>query len=175
MSDLLVRPSASGGRLLDVTPDSAGWRYVGFEVLALAAGARAERDTGERELCVVVVSGAAHVRSAHGEWNDLGGRTDPWAGPPDAAYLPPGTTVTIEAAGDAEVALCWAPAPNGGATPRVLPGSDIELETRGHGSLERTILPIPMADPEAEAPPVVRGRTPRGPRGGHPPPQNDPH
>jgi 5-deoxy-glucuronate isomerase len=173
MSDLLVRPSASGGRLLDVTPDSAGWRYVGFEVLALAAGARAERDTGERELCVVVVSGAAHVRSAHGEWNDLGGRTDPWAGPPDAAYLPPGTTVTIEAAGDAEVALCWAPAPNGGATPRVLPGSDIELETRGHGSLERTILPILMADQEAESLLVVEVRTPGGHWSSYPPHKHD--
>ena len=54
MTDLLVRPSASDGQVLNVTPESAGWRYVGFEVLALRDGATAERDTGDRELCVVV-------------------------------------------------------------------------------------------------------------------------
>jgi 5-deoxy-glucuronate isomerase len=158
MSELLVRPS-SGGQVLDVTPESAGLRYVGFEVLAVRGGATAGRDTGDRELCVVVV-GTAHLRSAHGDWRDLGGRADPWAGPPDAAYLPPGTHVTIE--GDAEVALCWAPAANGGATPRVLPGSDVGVETRGHGSQERTILPILMADQEADSLLVVEVRTPGG-------------
>ncbi len=40
----------------------------------------------------MVVSGTAHVRSEHGDWPDLGGRADPWAGPPDAAYLPPART-----------------------------------------------------------------------------------
>ena len=117
------------------------------------------------------MSGAATVRSEHGEWRDLGGRADPWAGPPDAAYLPPGTHVTIE--GDAEVALCWAPAPNGGATARVLPGSEIEVETRGHGSLERTILPILMADQEAASLLVCEVRTPGGHWSSYPPHKHD--
>jgi 5-deoxy-glucuronate isomerase len=169
MSDLLVHPSP-GAQVLDVTPESAGWRYVGFGVLALS-GASAERDTGDRELCVVVVQGTAQVRSEHGEWRDLGGRADPWAGLPDAAYLPPGTHVTIE--GDGEVALCWAPAPNGGATARVLPGSEIEVETRGHGSLERTIRPILMADKEAESLLVVEVLTPGGHWSSYPPHKHD--
>ena len=168
MTELLVRPS-SGERVLDVTPESAGWRYVGFEVLALSSAA--ERDTGERELCVVVVQGTAHVRSEHGEWRDLGGRADPWAGAPDAAYLPPGTHVTIE--GDAEVALCWAPAPNGGAAARVLPGSAIEVEIRGHGVQERTVLPILMAGEEAESLLVVEVRTPGGHWSSYPPHKHD--
>jgi 5-deoxy-glucuronate isomerase len=169
MSDLLVHPSP-GAHVLDVTPESAGWRYVGFEVLALSGGS-AERDTGDRELCVVVVQGTAHVRSEHGEWRDLGGRADPWAGLPDAAYLPPGTHVAME--GDGEVALCWAPAPNGGATARVLPGSEIEVETRGHGSLERTIRPILMADAEAESLLVVEVLTPGGHWSSYPPHKHD--
>jgi 5-deoxy-glucuronate isomerase len=170
MSDLLVHPSP-GAHVLDVTPEGAGWRYVGLEVLALRDGATAERDTGDRELCVVVVQGTADVRSEHGEWRDLGGRADPWAGLPDAAYLPPGTHVTIE--GEGEVALCWAPAPNGGATARVLPGSEIAVETRGHGSLERTIRPILMADAEAESLLVVEVLTPGGHWSSYPPHKHD--
>jgi 5-deoxy-glucuronate isomerase len=169
MTDLVVHPSP-GAQVLDVTPESAGWLYVGFEVLALN-GASAQRDTGDRELCVVVVQGTAHVRSAHGDWRDLGGRADPWAGLPDAAYLPPATAVTIE--GDGEVALCWAPAPNGGASARVLPGSEIEVETRGHGSLERTIRPILMADQEAESLLVVEVLTPGGHWSSYPPHKHD--
>ncbi len=177
MSDLLVHPSetaAADGSVLRVTPESAGWRHVGFEVLALGAGQAAQRDTGGRELCVVIVSGAVHVRSAHGEWRDLGGRTDPWSGPPDAAYLPPGTRVTVEAAGaGAEVGLCWAPAPGGGAAARVLPGAEIDVERRGHGAQERFVSPILMADREAEALLVCEVLTPGGHWSSYPPHKHD--
>ena len=151
MTELLVHSGAAraDGTILEVTPKSAGWRYVGFEVLVLRDGAIARRDTSDRELCAVVISGTATISSEHGEWRDLGGRPDPWSGLPDAAYLPAATNVTIE--GEAEVALCWAPAPGGGATPRLLPGAEIEPEIRGYGALERTVRPILMADQEADS------------------------
>jgi 5-deoxy-glucuronate isomerase len=174
---LLVRPNAApaaDGTILRVTPRSAGWEYVGFEVLGLGDGAAAERETGEREVCIVSVTGTMHLRSEHGEWRDLGGRADPWSGRPDAAYLPPGTRFNVSAgAGGAEVALCWAPAPNGGAQPRVLPGDEIEVETRGHGSLERTILPILMGDRPAESLLVCEVLTPGGHWSSYPPHKHD--
>ena len=177
MSSLIVSAAATpdpDGAILRVTPGSAGWGHVGFEVLALAAGASANRATGDRELCVVVVSGAVHVRSGHGDWRDLGGRPDPWSGRPGAAYLPPGTDVACEAAGgEAEVALCWAPAPNGGAPARVLPGDRIEVETRGYGPLERTVLPILMADGEADSLLVCEVLTPAGHWSSYPPHKHD--
>ena len=99
---LLVKPGApeSDGTLVRITPESAGWEHVGFEVLALDGAAR--RETGTRECCVVVVSGTCDVSSEHGEWSELGGREDPFSGLPDAAYLPPGSA--FEVSGDAEVA-----------------------------------------------------------------------
>ncbi|MGI8713040.1 MAG: 5-deoxy-glucuronate isomerase, partial [Solirubrobacteraceae bacterium] len=99
MTDLIVSPAstpAADGTILDVTPASAGWCYVGFEVLALTPGVVAERDTRDREVCMVVISGTVAVVSHHGEWGDLGGRADPWNGPPDAAYLPAGTPFSVE-------------------------------------------------------------------------------
>jgi hypothetical protein len=136
---------------LDVTPASAGWTYVGFEVLRLAPGQAVERYTGDRELCVVVVAGHAHVASEHGEWRDLGTRDTPFAGRPDAAYLPPRTRVRLEAAADGvELGLCSAPSGDG-AEPRVLPADAVEVEIRGHGALERTIHPILMGAGTADS------------------------
>ena len=174
MSDVLVHPSAPApdGTILTVTPESAGWRYVGFEVLASEPEAVAERLTGDREVCVVVVSGTISVSSRHGEWGDLGGRPDPWSGPPDAAYFPPGTAFSMHADTNAEVALCWAPARHG-AQARVLPGAEIEVETRGYRALERTIHPILMADREADALLVCEVLTPDGHWSSYPPHKHD--
>src|SRR5215470_9402716 len=77
MSELLVHSAGApgpDGTILEVTPESAGWGYVGFEVLSLADGVVARRHTGDRELCAVVISGTATVSSEHGRWSDLGGR-----------------------------------------------------------------------------------------------------
>src|ERR1044072_7963983 len=41
------RPPATDGTVLEVTPESAGWRYVGFRVVRLAAGkAYTHREAG---------------------------------------------------------------------------------------------------------------------------------
>jgi 5-deoxy-glucuronate isomerase len=151
-----------------VTPESAGWRYVGFEALELSGVA--ERDCGGREVCVVAIAGWVTVHSAHGEW-EIGGREDPWSGPPDAAYLPPETRFALEGTG--EVGLCWAPAPGGGAPPRVLPGAEVAVEIRGHSSLERTIHPILMGDREAESLLVCEVLTPGGHWSSYPPHKHD--
>jgi 5-deoxy-glucuronate isomerase len=148
-----------------VTPESAGWSYVGFE----AARAPLDRITGEGELCIVVVAGSCTVRSSHGEW-PVGGRPDPWSGLPDAVYLPPGTEYSIE--GDAEVGLCSAPAGEG-AEARVLPGDAITEETRGHGAHERTIRPILMDDEAADSLLVCEVLTPPGHWSSYPPHKHD--
>jgi 5-deoxy-glucuronate isomerase len=124
--------------------------------------------------CVFVINGTVNVLSPYGEWGDLGRRPDPWAGPPDAAYLPPHTAVEIEAAGGpAEVALCWAPAPRGGAGARLLAGGESAIETRGHGALERYVCPILMGDREAESLLVCEVITPAGHWSSYPPHKHD--
>jgi 5-deoxy-glucuronate isomerase len=148
-----------------VTPESAGWSYVGFEV----ATGPFDRSTGSRELCIVVLSGACTVRSENGSWR-LGGRPDPFSGMPDAAYLPPGTEFALE--GDAEVGLCSAPAESG-APPRPLPGDRVVPETRGHGAHERTIHPILMGDEAADSLLVCEVLTPPGHWSSYPPHKHD--
>jgi 5-deoxy-glucuronate isomerase len=158
MSELLVSPP--------VTPDSAGWEYVGFEVVSPPYSG----ETADRELCLVVVEGTCTVRSEHGEWRELGGRGTPFSGRPDAAYLPPGTSFELE--GVAEIALCTAPAREG-ADPRALRGEETEVETRGFGAQERTVTPILMGDQEADSLLVCEVLTPPGHWSSYPPHKHD--
>jgi 5-deoxy-glucuronate isomerase len=155
MSELLVRDGV------------VEMRYVGFEVLRLEPGQRVERETGDRECCSVAISGTCSI----GEFRDLGGRPDPWSGPPDAAYLPPRTAFAVE--GDGEIGLCFAPAPRGGSEARVLPGAEIEVETRGFGNQERTIHPILMGDRPADSLLVCEVLTPGGHWSSYPPHKHD--
>jgi 5-deoxy-glucuronate isomerase len=175
MTELLVHPGepAPDGTVIAVTPRSAGWRYVGFELLALAEGVRAARETGAREVAIIAIAGRVDVASAHGEWPAVGGRQDPWSGLPDGAYLPPGTAFELRAAGGpCEVALCFAPAREGAAA-RLLPAAAVVPEQRGYGAQERTIHPILMAEGGAEALLVTEVLTPAGHWSSYPPHRHD--
>jgi 5-deoxy-glucuronate isomerase len=163
----LLRHSSSGA--IEVTPKSAGWSYVGFEVCSLRRGDVVARSTGERELCVVVLSGTADI----GPWKDVGSRPSVFDGPPDAAYLPPGDKVSIGAKSDrCELALCWAPARKG-AGARVIPSSAITPFQRGSGRTARTIHNILMEDQPADSLLVTEVLTPAGNWSSYPPHKHD--
>ncbi|MCW3064985.1 MAG: 5-deoxy-glucuronate isomerase [Solirubrobacterales bacterium] len=171
MSRLLVHAAPGPGPLLEVTPESAGWRHVGFTVAQLPGGQVFRCHTADRELCLVVVEGRCHVRSEHGEWRDLGERADPFSGRPHAAYLPPNTALEVEgAAGGGEVALCFAPARSGAAA-RILESPPVEI--RGRGAQEREVRAILMGDREAEALLVCEVLTPAGHWSSYPPHKHD--
>ncbi len=181
MTDLIIAPAsepAADGSLLTVTPASAGWRYVGLEVLRLARGVTAQRDSADREVCIVVLGGTVDIGSAHGEWSGVGERSDPFSGLPEAAYLPPHTRFTVHGAGTSgatEVALCFAPAKEG-ARARRLPSSAVEPEVRGSGASERVVHPILMGhspEPEAESLLVTEVLTPAGNWSSYPPHKHD--
>jgi 5-deoxy-glucuronate isomerase len=52
MSKPLVKASADRGQIINVTPETAGWTYVGFDLHKLAAGESVAAATGEREACL---------------------------------------------------------------------------------------------------------------------------
>jgi 5-deoxy-glucuronate isomerase len=135
--------------------------YVGFETVALAG--RIERCEDDRETCVVLLSG-------HAQLFGLGeaARADVFAGPPTALYVPPGTTWWAE--GEAELALCTAPA-QGGLEPRLLDAPD--LLTRGSGTEERFIANILMESEPAESLLVTEVVTPAGHWSSYPPHKHD--
>ena len=172
-SHLLVKAARTGRTIVKVTPESAGWRYVGFQALWLAPGETWAGVTGARELCVVVIAGHVGVRSGDLAWHDLGARASPFEDlAPYAVYLPPGRDVRITADGDAEIALCTAPAA-GGVAPRVIEPASIRRTVRGQGSNARCVRDILPQDAAAEALLVVEVITPPGHSSSYPPHKHD--
>jgi 5-deoxy-glucuronate isomerase len=159
----LVASSTPGedGTLVRVTPESAGWRYVGFEAVRFSG--RIERHEEARETCVVLLSGRCSLLGL-GE----AARASVFDGPPTALYVPPRTTWWAE--GEAELGICTAPA-EGRLAPRLL--AEPELLTRGAGAEERQIANILMESEEAESLLVTEVVTPAGHWSSYPPHKHD--
>jgi 5-deoxy-glucuronate isomerase len=160
------------GSLLKITPQSAGWEYVGFEVLRLEAGKSVTRRTGNEEVCLVPLSGTCIVSAGDEVWKEVGGRESVFDGPPHAVYLPPDTEYTLEASTELEIAIASAPVERGAGSMIVRP-EDIDVEIRGSGNMEREIRPILMEDREAERLLVVEVLTPNGHWSSYPPHKHD--
>jgi 5-deoxy-glucuronate isomerase len=174
--DLMVpsRPvPEADGLLVSITPETAGWSYVGFEVYRLVRGAAVTKATDGREACVVILSGHADVACSDQQWLGLGSRKTVFDGPPDAVYVPPGGVLAITGASDAcEVALCWAPASTGAGATRIS-ASEIKPFKRGSGRTERTIHNILMEDRPAESLLVTEVLTAGGNWSSYPPHKHD--
>ena len=76
MSDLLKKPFGNRGKVHQITPESAGWRYVGFSLYKLKAGDTAAQSTGDNEVILVMVEGKAKITGADQDWGVLGDRMD---------------------------------------------------------------------------------------------------
>ena len=173
MSDLRIPSQAAeaDGCVLRVSPERAGWRYVGFEAYRLTGSTRIGRRLEGREACVVVLGGACVVRCERGVWT-LGERATPFDGPPAAAYLPPGTTFELTAPTGAEVAIGTAAATEGPPA-RALPANEVRVEIRGTGAMERRIHHILMEDRPASSLLVTEVVTPGGHWSSYPPHKHD--
>src|SRR5579872_2174918 len=87
-SNLWVRPRAAGQTLVDITPQSAGWQYIGFTVYRLSAGETVALQSVPRERCIVVLSGIVTVHSGESLWREIGQRKSVFEDlPPYAVYL----------------------------------------------------------------------------------------
>ena len=82
-----------GGNVLRVTPESAGWTYVGLVVEQIAAGGSWEYSAEKDEICIVPLRGSAEIKSEHGEWTVSRPGTM-FDGKPTCLYLPVGSSFT---------------------------------------------------------------------------------
>jgi 5-deoxy-glucuronate isomerase len=174
-SPLLVRPHQpdAGGRVLRVTPESAGWRHVGFEVLHLADGADFAGGEPARETCIVVLTGCARIAVDGVDMGDIGGRASVFEDrAPGAVYVPAGAAFRGTALGAAEIALCTAPG-RPGAPPRLIDGGDMPREVRGEGTNTRYVRNILPETAPADGLLVVEVITPGGHWSSYPPHKHD--
>ena len=171
---LLVHPHGPNDRgvLLDVTPESAGWTYVGFRVVHLSPGQSYEGREPGREACIVVLAGTVDVAVGDAAFTAVGTRASVFGGPPASIYLPADLPYVVTATSAAELAICTAPG-TGRGTPRVIAPDQVGLETRGQGTNVRYVRNILDDRADAESLLVVEVITPGGHWSSYPPHKHD--
>ena len=176
MSKLIVKPETSpdqDGIVLSVTPESAGWKYIGFEVAKLEAGQTFKRDTGNLEYCLVLLSGIADVSTQQVEWTNVGGRMSVFEKkPPYSVYVPNEDHFEVKALTEVELAICSAPGSRSFKARLIVP-TEAAMETRGYGNLERQIYNILPESEPADSLLVVEVYTPEGHWSSYPPHKHD--
>lgn len=173
-SMLLRKPVGVTGKVHDVTPESAGWGYVGFGLYRLRAGETVAEQTGETEVILVLVEGKAEISAAGQEFGELGQRmhvfeqTPPWS-----VYVPNGTDWSATATSECTLAVCAAPG-KGGHAARVIGPEDVVTSTRGTGANTRHVFAIAMEDADfADSLLVTEVFTPQGNWSSYPPHRHD--
>lgn len=171
---LLVKSAAQGRAIVKVTPASAGWTHVGFEGIRVAAGEALKLDLpGDREGCLVILTGSVDVTVGDQAWINLGGRASVFDDrSTDAIYVPPGATISIRAHDDVELALASAPA-TGKYPARLIPAAGMKRMVRGQGSNTRYVCDVLPETEAAESLLVVEVVTPAANSSSYPPHKHD--
>ena len=172
---LLVKGRPSGTEIVRVTPQSAGWKYVGFAAYRLAPQEEMALALPAHEVCIVVLSGIVSVRNEGQAWTAIGERMsvfDELA--PYAVYLPDAQEAHITAQTRAEIGVASAPV-RGNVPARLLAPATMKRSVRGEGLNRRYVCDIlPQTEPAAHLL-VVEVRTPSGHSSSYPPHKHDTH
>jgi 5-deoxy-glucuronate isomerase len=172
--NLLVKAAPSATKIVEVTPQSAGWRYVGFAAYRLRAGEELVLPAKPTdELCIVVLSGTVTVRTNDQTWREIGSRASVFEDrAPYAVYLPRAEGASVLAHNAAEIGV--ASAPGGGTLPaRLIEPGAMKRFARGEGLNQRFVCDIlPQTEP-AEHLLVVEVITPSGHSSSYPPHKHD--
>lgn len=136
MSNHHIRPTSSSGTMVEVTPESADWKYLGFEAVSLSEGETRTFDTADREYAFVPLQGSLEFRTPEGSFEVH--RKGVFEDAPHILYVPPNTHIELEATTEAEIA--WGSAPAEGRYPlRLFRPDEMKREVRGGGPATRQV------------------------------------
>lgn len=175
MSHLLLKSQMRDqeGKILSVTPESANWEYVGFEVYSFKKGEKINKNTGDNEVCLVLLTGIANIKTNGEVFLNIGKRMSVFEKiPPYSVYVPNNDYYHIEALTDMELAVCLAPG-KGNYPARLIRPEDVGQENRGSGKMSRKIHNILPEQEEADSLLVVEVYTPDGNTSSYPPHKHD--
>jgi 5-deoxy-glucuronate isomerase len=139
-----LQPAMGVRVVVEVTPETAGWKYLGFQVIALKAGATYREQTGGKEVALVPLNGRAGVEvvpssagRGPGDKFELE-RHSIFAQVPHVLYVPPRQEVVVTALTDFEFSTGSAPAEGKYAT-RLFRPDEMRQEIRGGGAARRQV------------------------------------
>jgi len=170
---LLVKARREGRSIVEVTPQSAGWKYVGFAAYRLKARESLKLSSDTSERCIVVLSGTVTVRAGAEAWKEIGERASVFEDrAPYALYLPRGTAASVEAQTACEIGVASAPS-SATRKARLIEPSTMKRFSRGSGANTRYVCDILPETEAADSLLVVEVRTPSGHSSSYPPHKHD--
>ncbi|GAC1407133.1 MAG: 5-deoxy-glucuronate isomerase [Ktedonobacteraceae bacterium] len=175
----LIRPQAdaTSGILctIDITPETAGWKYVSFSVYRLTQGQTFRGAANGRETTLVVLSGIGKAELNGQSVGQLGERLSVFENKaPYALYLSEDASYQIECTSDdMEIAVASAPTTHRHLPTRVIRPENVSVELRGADNTQRRVQHILDVDQEAEHLIVVEVITPAGNWSSFPPHKHD--
>lgn len=174
MSNLMVKGKKDGEEIGLVTPEIAGWTYVGFQARRLAKGEIWQMTAAsDKEYCLTLLVGHADVTVNGEQFANIGDRDSVFADKsPFAVYFPPNSTMVITALSDIEFAVSDAPA-TGKYPHRLIRPEEMKRSVRGTGNNTRYICDILPETAVAESLLVVEVVTPAGNTSSYPPHKHD--
>ncbi|QLL15872.1 5-deoxy-glucuronate isomerase [Pseudomonas chlororaphis] len=180
---LLVKSAAKGRTMVQLTEGRL--KYVGFAAYRLSLGESLPLSAGDKELCLVLLSGRIGIQGeAPGQgafgWDNLGDRQSVFEDKsPFAVYLPPGSQARVTALSDVQIAVCAAPgctvksSAANGLGPRLILPASMKRSVRGKGANTRYVCDILPDSEPAHSLLVVEVRTPSGHSSSYPPHKHD--
>jgi len=135
-------------------------RLIDFARLVLSADATHTGDTGDREVCMVLLGGRCTVEAGSHTFEQIGKRANPFQGKPYAVYLPANTHYTITAHGFLDAGLCSAPS-DLATEPYVISPDEVTANQMGAASFSRELRNILTASdqPQHAARRLIIGET----------------
>jgi 5-deoxy-glucuronate isomerase len=172
-NEMLIHSNAPDGtgRVLEVTPESAGWEYVGLTIEQIAPDGVWNYSAGKDEICIVPLRGSAVITTNEGEWTVSRPGTM-FDGKPTCLYLPLGSSFKATSQEGAELAVTSSRATEAFPAKLIEP-DDIDVEIRGAGNAARQISHLIKPDFPADKLLVVEVFTPSGNWSSFPPHKHD--
>lgn len=165
-----IRPADGPGRLLDVTPASAGWTHLAFAIHEVASAAPHHESAPDRETAIVPLAGAGRIH-LDGLTVEVA-RTSVFEQLSRIVYVPPGVAFSVETDDRLQVAIGSAPA-TGRLPVRVIEPSEMRSEIRGGGTAYRQVVHSLAHPLPAEHLILYEVYVPRGTWAGWPPHRHD--
>ena len=175
--NLLVPPiesSADAELITSVTPETAGWDLISFQVRRLESGGSWSFETRENELALINLSGVYSVESDRGDWRGIGGRENVFQSAAHALYLPRRTAFRVTAERPGEFAVAWTPT-NEDRQPWLIRPENVAVSVRGGDNVSRQINDLLPPGSPVHRLVLVEVYTPGGNWSSYPPHKHDIH
>jgi 5-deoxy-glucuronate isomerase len=166
-------PAGTGGRLLNLPRQQAGWEWMSFYVTRLQPGDTLSVDTEEEETAFVLLGGTCAADWGEGK-QFIGKRKNVFEGLPYTLYLPPHSHASLTAETICEFAECRVPS-QADLDPRLITPNDVVTSLRGGGNVSRQIVDVMPPAFAADKLVVIEVYTPGGNWSSYPPHKHDRH